>query len=183
MQLTRGLAAAAIGLLSLVPSQARADTLVTPFVGVTFGGDAPVRRPAFGAGITFVGRSIGLELEAARTNKFFGDASTAADVTTVSASLVGGADLPGPGAKPYFLAGVGLIRTNVALSSVLDDTSFNNFAILLGGGVNVLFTDVVGARADLRYFRRLERPSDIGVIPIASNFDFWRFTLGLNLRF
>jgi hypothetical protein len=44
-------------------------------------------------------------------------------------------------------------------------------------------TDHVGIRGDLRYLRRLERQSDIGIIPIASNFDFWRATVGVNFRF
>jgi opacity protein-like surface antigen len=169
--------------LAASPQIARADTLITPFTGVTFGGDAQVHRPAFGAGVTFAGRSIGLEVELARIDKFFGDDETSADVTTLTAALVGGADLHGPGAKPYFLAGVGLLRTGVQLGALLDDTSYNNFAIVLGGGLNVLVTDHLGFRGDLRYFRRLERQSDIGIIPIASNFDFWRATVGLNLHF
>jgi hypothetical protein len=35
----------------------------------------------------------------------------------------------------------------------------------------------------VRYFRRLERQSDIGILPIASNFDFLRATIGLQLHF
>ncbi len=169
--------------VGLHPGAALADTLLTPFVGVTFGGDATVKRPTFGGSVTFVGRSIGLEIELAKTPKFFGNDSTQADVTTFTASLVGGADLRGRGVKPYFLAGAGLMRTGVALGALLSDTSYNNFAILLGGGINVLVTDHVGFRGDLRYFRRLERQSDLGIIPIASNFDFWRASLGFNLHF
>jgi opacity protein-like surface antigen len=101
----------------------------------------------------------------------------------LTASLVGGADLPGTGVKPYFLAGAGLLRTNVDFANIADDTSYTNFAILLGGGLNVYLTDHVGLRGDLRYVRRLERQSDVGIIPIASNFDFWRAAVGLNIRF
>lgn len=166
-----------------LPSVSAADTLITPFVGTTFGGDAKVHRPAFGAGVTFVGRSLGLEVELARVNKFFGTASTSADVTTFTAAVVGGADIRGRGFKPYFLTGAGLLRTGVSLGNLLNDTSYNNFALLFGGGANVLANDHVGFRADLRYYRRLERQSDLGIIPIASNFDFWRATVGVDFHF
>lgn len=184
MHSRRGLAAMIIACgLFLLPSPARADIVLTPFYGVTFGGDAPKARPSFGGGITFVGRSIGLEIEGTRTPDFFADSGTRANVTTLTAALVGGGDPPGAGVKPYFLSGVGLMRTNVSAAALLDDTSYNNFAILLGVGLNAFFTDELGLRADLRYFRRLERPSGSGVIPIASNFDFWRFIVGFNARF
>lgn len=174
-------AAVVTGCLGLA-APAAGETIVTPFLGVTFGGDAKVHRPTVGAGVTIVGRSLGLELEAANTKRFFGNASPA-NVMTLTASLVGGADEPGTGVKPYFLAGAGLMRTNVTLATVLNDTSYNNFAVLLGGGLNAFFTYNFGIRADVRYFRRLERPSGAGVIPIASNFDFWRFTVGFDGRF
>ena len=176
--------AACLALVTLgAAAPASAEIILTPFAGITLGGDAPEHRPAFGGGVTFVGRSIGLEIEAARVRRFFGNQPPSADVTTLTAALVGGADEPGYGAKPYFLAGAGLLRTNVSLANVLNDTSYNNFAILLGGGLNVFFKDTGGLRGDLRYFRRLERPSNLGVIPIASNFDFFRLTVGLDLRF
>jgi opacity protein-like surface antigen len=173
-----------VALLILAASSAvaRADTLITPFVGVTFGGDAKVHRPAFGTGVTFVGRSLGLEVELARVNKFFGS-STSADVTTLTAAVVGGADVRGRGFKPYFLTGAGLMRTGVSLGTLASNASYSNFALLLGGGANILATDHVGLRADLRYYRRLERQSGLGVIPIASNFDFWRATVGLDFYF
>lgn len=171
-----------LGLLA-APRTASADILLTPFTGVTFGGDATVHRPTFGASATLVGRSLGLEVELGRTNNFFGSDQVPADVTTLTASVVGGADIRGRGFKPYFLTGAGLMRTNVSLNNLLGDTSYNNFAILLGGGANVLFTDHIGVRADLRYFRRLERQSDLGIIPIASNFDFWRVTIAAQFHF
>ncbi len=184
MRFKSGMVAAALAVsCAAAPRVASADTLITPFVGTTFGGDAKEHRPTFGAGVTFVGRSIGLELELGRTSKFFGDNATSADVTTLTAALVGSADIRGRGIKPYFLTGAGLMRTGVALGNLLDDTSYNNFAILLGAGVNVLASDHVGFRGDVRYFRRLERQSDVGILPIASNFDFWRATIGLQLHF
>lgn len=181
MRLRGWLAASIVSLgLMALPSTAQADIVLTPFAGINFGGDTPKKPLTFGGGVTFVGRSIGLEVDASRTNNFFSDGTT--DVTLVTATLVGGADLPGTGVKPYFLSGVGLLRTNVALADVLNNTSYNNFTIVLGGGLNVYITDHVGLRGDVRYYRRLERPSNVG-LPIASNFDFFRATVGLNIRF
>lgn len=182
MRLRTGLVASALAAtLAALPSPAQADIVLSPFTGVHFGGDAREKPTTFGGNVTFVGRSLGLEIDAARTGDFFGDG--ASTVSMLTASLVGGADLPGSGVKPYFLAGAGLLRTNVDFANIADDTSYNNFAILLGGGLNVYLTDHVGLRGDLRYVRRLERQSDVGIIPIASNFDFWRATVGLNIRF
>lgn len=184
MRLKSGLSLVLLALaLSAAPARAWADTLITPFTGVNFGGDAKTHRPTFGGAVTFVGRSLGLEVELARTNRFFGDNPTQASVTTLTAAAVGGADIRGRGIKPYFLTGAGLLRTGVQVSGVLNDTSYNNFAILIGGGLNALVSDHFGIRADIRYFRRLERPSSLGIIPIASNFDFFRATIGFNLHF
>lgn len=182
MRLRVSLAALILGIgLVALPSTAAADIVLAPFAGINFGGDAPDKPFTFGGGVTFVGRSIGLEVEGTRTNDFFSDGGT--NVTLLTAALVGSADLPGKGVKPYFLSGAGLFRTNVSPTDVLDDLSYNNFAIMIGGGLNAYFTDHVGLRGDIRYYRRLERSSDIVVIPIASNFDFWRLTVGLNIRF
>ena len=166
---------------TVLPSTAAADIVIAPLGGINFGGDASDKPFTFGGGVTFVGRSIGLEVEATRTNDFFG--SDSADVTLLTAALVGSADLPGTGIKPYFLSGAGLLRTNAAFSQILDDTSYNNFAIMIGGGLNAYFTDNLGLRADIRYYRRLESKSDVGILPIASNFDFWRASLAFNIRF
>jgi opacity protein-like surface antigen len=182
MRLRVWLVAAVVALIvTVMPASAHADIVLSPFAGIHFGGDAPDKPFTLGGSVTFVGRSLGLEIEASRTNDFFGD--NTADVSLLTAALVGGADLPGTGIKPYFLAGAGLLRTNIEFGDILDDTSYNNFAILLGGGLNAYITDHVGLRGDVRYMRRLERQSGVGVIPIASNFDFWRATVGVNIRF
>lgn len=160
---------------------AEADIVLSPFLGVHFAGDATERPMSLGGSVTFVGRSIGLEVEAARANDFFG--ADTANLTTLTAALVAGADLPGRGVKPYFLAGAGLMRTGIEFSQILDDTSYNNFAVLLGVGLNGYVTNHVAIRGDVRYLRRLERESDVGILPIASNFDFFRATVGINIRF
>jgi hypothetical protein len=166
-----------------IPAAAHADILLSPFAGVTFGGDANAHARTVGGAVTFVGRSIGLELEAGRTNNFFRGDQSGTDVTNLSLSFVAGADLRGRGVKPYFLAGAGLLRTRVKGTAVVQDVHYNDFAIDLALGVNALVSDHFGFRGEVRYFRRLERASENGVIPIAGNFDFFRAIVGLDVHF
>jgi opacity protein-like surface antigen len=168
--------------LAVPSTAAAADTLISPLVGVTFGADAPAAKPTFGGSVTFFGNSAGLELEYARTSNFF-DENPEASVTTATASFIVGGNPDGKGTKPYALVGVGLIRPNVKGTDIFDDVHYNDFGIVLGIGVNSLVTDHVGVRGDLRYYRALQGPSDNGVIPIASNFDFFRAVVGLSLYF
>jgi hypothetical protein len=75
---------------------------------------------------------------------------------------------------------------------LFDELSTNELGINVGGGVNVFFSDNLGLRGDLRYFRGLEQTNDddpaedddfadedIGL----EDFHFWRATVGLVFRF
>lgn len=181
--MTRVLGAGAM-LLLLSPAPARADVMLSPFAGVTFGGDAKAHKPTFGGAVTFFGNGLGFEFELAHTPNFFGDELADTNVTTISANIVGGGDVKNAkNVKVYFVAGVGLMRTGLSASELTEEAHYNNFGINLGGGVNYLITQHVGLTGGVRYFRRLEKASDNGVIPIASNFDFFRATLGVIAHF
>jgi hypothetical protein len=56
----------------------------------------------------------------------------------------------------------------------------------LGGGVAGFFTDKVGVRGDLRYFRKLKAGSssanDLDVFDV-DTLSFWRGTVGITFRF
>jgi opacity protein-like surface antigen len=92
---------------------------------------------------------------------------------------------PGRGIRPFASGGLGLIRSRVSgVGSFFDDVSRNDLGFNIGGGVNGQFTDNVGIRADLRYFRSLEDDEndddfDLGL----SDFDFWRGSVGVMFRF
>ena len=71
---------------------------------------------------------------------------------------------------------------------LFDSVSRNDFALNVGGGLTGYFNDHVGLRGDLRYFRSLQGNSNGGIIIDPrnfnlGNFDFWRGTVGLSLRF
>ncbi|MGE0704125.1 MAG: outer membrane beta-barrel protein [Vicinamibacterales bacterium] len=163
---------AAVAALFLAPATASADTFVSPFVGVVFGGETDDTRPNFGAQVTLMGRGLGLELEAAHTPDFFEGLS----ITTYSANYVAGGDATAGGWKPFGSVGVTLMRASG------DGESQNKFAVNLGGGIVALFTDAIGIRGEIRYFRRLQDDEE-GLFPRPDVFDYWRAAGGLVFRF
>lgn len=173
---------AALALLVLSPTAARADTFVTPFVGVAFGGDTEEAALTYGGSLMFMGRGAGLEIELGYTPEFFGEGS-GVNIMTLMANYVAGGDLRSNGNKPYALVGIGLIRSDVESIGDLVGGSENKIGLNLGVGMVSLFNRTFGVRGDIRYFRRLQGPSDTPLIPVADHFDFWRGVVGVTFRF
>jgi len=202
MQLARLLIISAFALM-LVPGTARAQSwFFTPFVGANFGGNANFdqegadfeddveRRVDIGATIGWNPSIVGFEFDFGWSPNFFEDTAGPgnfvfgdSNVTTFMGNLLISAP-PGRGVRPYGSAGLGLIRSNVSsVGDFFDDVTRNDLGVNVGGGVNGQFTDNVGIRGDLRYFRALEDDSedeefDIGL----SDFDFWRGSVGVTFR-
>jgi len=177
---------AAVLALLVVATPARADWLLTPFAGVTFGGNAPEEKFNYGLSFAFLGGGIfGLEFDASLTPNFFdaddGAAIEDSNVSTVMGNLM----LAVPGAvRPYVSGGVGLIRARATSVGNVFDVDDNSFGINVGGGLMAMFSDHVGLRGDLRYFRGfqdLEIVDDFNLD--LSDFDFWRGSLGMTFRF
>ena len=191
----RGLIVAALMLLGLVatPRTASADGFFTPFMGVTFGGDASTRRPTYGFGFTFMGGGvIGVDADFGITPDFFGKSANPVlgggnSVTSVMGSIVLAIPLGGQhgaGLRPYVLAGGGLLRQHVAATGVFSAVSTNDFGIDLGAGLIGFFSDHLGIRGEARYFRSLNNQVTFnGVQIVLGKFDFWRGTGGLVIRF
>lgn len=165
---------------------AHAQTFLTPFAGATFGKDAPSQQLTMGAALTVTGPIAGLEIELGYTPDFYGeiegfDFDTDSNLTTASANLMLGLQR-GP-IRPYGTAGVGLMRTRIDASDLFGGVSSNDWGVNAGVGLIAMFTDHVGLRGDLRYFRML---NDIDVDDLSvsvSNFDFWRAYGGLAFKF
>ena len=91
----------------------------------------------------------------------------------------------GGGVRPYASGGVGVIRTEI--NDPLDlvgDLSKNNWGFNVGGGISGFFTDNVGAKGDIRWFRQfrdVERDDDLDIG--LGGFSFWRGTVGIVFRF
>jgi hypothetical protein len=176
----------AVVLLTLVticvPREARAEGFFIPWAGVNFGHEQEEGDVTFGAGAGFMGGGIaGIELDFGYSPDFFGEAVDNYVMTGMGNLIVG---IPvggtaGPGIRPYFVAGLGVIRTHaelLGLSSSTNEAGFN-----IGGGIMSYFGDHAGLRGDVRYFRNFGE-IDISELQFAGNFHFWRASIGLVLR-
>ncbi len=201
-------AALVLLILGSAAKPASADWLLTPYVGVVFGGSANnfnvndlsdefEQRISFGAGLTWMGAGIvGMELDYHLAPNFYqitgGDGDIElfdldSSVQTLMANVVLGAPLggtSGPGVRPYAVAGIGLMRASLSgADNLFDNLSQNELGVNVGGGVHVFFSDAIGLRGDARYFRALEKGDDGGQDLDFEDFDFWRATVGLTFRF
>ena len=177
----------AVALAGVTPADARAQVFFTPFAGVTFGADAPANKLTTGLSLTFMGDVAGLELDLGYTPDFFNESDDVVvlvgdnNVTSFMANLLVGAG-DGP-VRPYFVAGLGLVRSRIDLGDLFDDVSTNEWGVTLGAGVTGLVSDNVGLRGDVRYIRSLEDPAVECVDLVLGNFDFWRATVGVVFKF
>ncbi|MEX1129490.1 MAG: outer membrane beta-barrel protein [Vicinamibacterales bacterium] len=186
--------------VAAVPTKASADWLFTPFVGMNFGGgfsddfgdfeDEFENRGTYGASLAWVGGgALGFELDFGFSPNFFENTAGDADfdygennVTTLMANVVLGA--PGGGIRPYASGGAGIIRSRIDGADDFFDVSSNDWGFNLGAGLTGFFTDNLGVRGDVRYFRSLadDEPDDDFDVSLGS-FKFWRGTVGLTFRF
>ena len=167
----------------LGPSSARAEGLFTPFLGTSSQGDASENNNTLSASLgATAGGVLGFEVDFARTSGFFGDSDLVGDnnVTTVAANLVLG--VPLGAVRPYASGGLGLLRSTFNGSSNGGDATTNDLGVNIGGGLMGFFTDHVGARGDVRYFRNVSNEGNPLDFELGS-FDFWRVVFGVVLRF
>lgn len=185
----------ACGLLMVAaPRTASADILLTPFAGVSFL-DENNDKLSYGVGLS-LGGLLGIEGEIARTT--LGDVDIAGSLVDIDAGVTTGmvnlvARFPAGPLQPYATAGLGVIRASgdvdvPVLGSILN-ISGRTFGMNYGGGIYIFPSPSIGIRADVRYFRTvgdltLEDVDDlIGFDLPIPDFDFWRVTGGLTLRF
>jgi opacity protein-like surface antigen len=207
--------ALALLLLLALPRSASADWLLTPYVGVVFGGDANTldiddlddefrERFNIGGSITFMGGGVfGFEIDYSFSPNFFQITEGGEDIdiplldidsslSTLMANAIVGIPVGGTtggGVRPYVTGGIGLMRANISVTDLFDDLSTNELGVNFGGGVHVFFSDNVGLRGDLRYFRALDTDDDNVVEDLLAeefglaDFDYWRATIGVTFRF
>ena len=190
----RVLAVALFAVLALVPRAASAEILLTPFAGVSFLSEGD-EKFVYGASLSF-GGLIGVEGELARTN--VADQQLLGSTVKLETKLTTGmvnlmVKLPLGPVHPYATGGLGVIKVSGEVAApVLGalQLSGSEFGMNFGGGVIVFPSRSIGLRGDIRYFRTLgdltlDELVDIGGLddlPIPE-FDFWRVTGGVTLRF
>jgi outer membrane protein with beta-barrel domain len=189
---------AALVAITLAPVPARADTLLTPFFGVNFGGDAgqefseafDTSQYNWGASITFMGGGVfGVEGDFGFSPDFYGKTDVGgSNVLTATGNLVIGIPFGGQhgfGVRPYGIVGAGLLRSKSDFGTDVAEIDENDLTWSAGGGVLLFFGSSAGLRFDVRYFRTFDDLEILGV-PIAQSpgkVDFTRGSLGFVLRF
>ncbi len=185
------------GLLTLlvlagVPARAHAEGFISPFIGFNFGGDANCpsiqgcenKRLNYGVGLGAAGSVFGFEEEFAYAHDFFGTVPTmeSSVLTLMSNGML--SPKIGP-VRPYFLTGVGLIKTHVDFTSQsLLTTDNNNFGWDIGGGVIVMVAPHVGVRGDIRYFHAFQDLTIAGFsIGGNSKLDYGRASAAVHFTF
>ena len=185
--------------LALAPATARADWLFTPNIGSVFGGDVDANF-TYGASLAWMPEGIfGAEVDFQFTPDLlgFGDAFPNLDLDTFgnsARSIMGNVivGIPfggtsGLGFRPYVVGGLGYM--SLSMSSELEDLDLfeddtKALAIDVGAGATGFFTDNVGVRGDVRWYRGFLDDDNI-ISPRLDEFqnlDFWRATAGVTFR-
>lgn len=179
----------AVGVVAMLwaPSQARAEGYISPFAGVHFGNDQIEKKPVYGVNAGFMGAGIlGAEVDFGWAPDAFGE-SVDNRLVDLMANLIVGVPVggtTGPGIRPYVTGGLGLIQTVIGSGiNGVDDFDQKDLGFNLGAGAMGFFSDHVGLRGDVRYFRTLNNDSSIDDLEVdLGSFDFWRATVGVVIR-
>ena len=184
--------AAILAIFILVPAApARADVVLTPYVGSLFGGDLSGNRTSFGGSAAFMGGGVfGAEFGFNYAPEFV-SASVANDNIAQMSLMgnlivgipIGSSDQAGH-VRPYITGGAGLFRITSAESQFFDRVSSNDFAVNFGGGLMAFFNEHVGIRGDIRYFRTLTDNNPGGGIDFdLGDLNFWKWDVGAAFKF
>jgi opacity protein-like surface antigen len=197
MFLRHRLLVARIGLAVLVvvagANDLRAQSYISPFVGYDFGGDSVCawltdcekKQLNVGVAIGRLGSVFGYETEFGYTRDFYG---TAPGVTSSLLTAMGNVMfVPAVGpVRPYALAGLGLIRSQVDVSSgstLISENGNSDLGWDVGGGVFVSFGDRIGLRGDIRYFHSFKEFTVAGLRLGDADVDFGRGSAALVIKF
>ena len=184
----------------LATPAARADTIITGYGGIVFGGDLDVvdgddddildfdgRHGVYGLNLAFMSdAALGFELDFAYSPDFFGGDDTVQpdnNLSTLMGNLVLNAPIAESG-RIYLSAGGGLIRSRVDDANEFFEVDRNDFGVNAGVGLIIPLGESFGLRGDVRYFRNIGDPEADGEFDLDfGSFDFWRATGGLSIIF
>jgi len=184
----------AVLLASLVASNASAQIFINPYVDTTLDSPSPYGnsgRAGFGVSLGNVGKVVGFETDIAYQPELVNNTANGLAknrVITFSGNVLVGPTLGR--VKPYGALGAGNLNLNAtSLTSLVipNPTSISNnyFTVNFGGGVMGFFTDHLGMRGDVRYFRAYG--FDASALETAGlsfdQFTFWRANVGLAVKF
>ena len=184
--------AAILAIFILVPAApARADVVLTPYVGSLFGGDLSGNRTSFGGSAAFMGGGVfGAEFGFNYAPEFVSASVANEDIAQMSLMgnlivgiPIGSSDQAGH-LRPYITGGAGLFRITSNESQFFDRVSSNDFAVNFGGGMMAFFSEHVGIRGDIRYFRTLTDDNPGGGVDFnLGGLNFWKWDVGAAFKF
>ena len=170
----------------LVADSARAEVILTPFLGKVFGGSTDTSRTTYGGAVGFLGGGVfGFEAEFGYVKDFF-DAGSASAVLqsnklqSLSANLI--LTVPSGSLRPYATAGLSLLRPEVSGRVQFVDIKEDKGGYNVGGGLFLGLSDHAALRGDLRFFRTFG-DLEPGAALSPGKLDYWRGVGGLTLRF
>ena len=179
-------------------SSARADILVTPFIGKTFGASTPqltaepldTQKWIVGGAAGWLGAGIvGADVDFGYAPRFFNSdpllTRPGSNVTTLTGNIL--LTLPlsvtRDSLRPYFTAGAGLLHAGADDRIDLTSVDRNLLAASVGGGVIGFLNTRAGVRFDVRRIRSASRGVDTLTGEQEPRLGFWRATLGVALRY
>ncbi len=184
----------AIGVTLGIPlgsaTPARAQGFISPLIGYDFGGDAGCpslsncQDKKMNVSVSFgaMGNVLGFEEEVAYAPNFFGDApGFSSSVLTLMTNVMLVPKI-GP-VRPYVLAGIGLIKSHVELTTASVLTTDNtNVGWDVGGGLIGFFGDHFGLRGDLRYVHSFQDLTVLGFTLADAKLNYGRASVGVVLK-
>jgi hypothetical protein len=163
---------AAVTTVSL-PATARAEGYVNPWAGAVVASSNDVARKgfhSFGVSAGDTGSLLGLDVNFGYNKDFYGKGTDTKVIDFMGGVTAGPLLGTGAyGARPYVAGGVGLLRTSIG------SLSDNNFGFNVGGGLFAYFSNHLGLRGEVRYYRTANG-GDLG------DFNFTRAQIGIVLR-
>jgi len=173
-----------------LPATASAQGYISPVIGYDFGGDSGCpqitncedRNLNWGVSVGSLGSILGSELELAYAKNFFGDIP---GVSSSVLTLMGNGMIAprfGP-VQPYWLIGLGLMKTHVDFSASTIENSDNHFAWDTAGGVMVFFGRNFGIRGEIRHYHAFQDLDILGLSLANTKLDYGRAAAGVVFRF
>jgi opacity protein-like surface antigen len=187
----------------LLPVSASAEWLLSPFVGMRFGGDTSYLDPevgtekkkfVWGASLALLTSGVlGVEADFSYIPGFFeGEESDSTIAHSRAITLMGNVIIALPldatrgGLRPYVVGGVGLLHVRAEDPAVgLYSAHANVFGLNVGGGALGPLTQRSSIRFDVRHFRNVSSGDQVPVLNTSESFDlsFWRATIGVAFRY
>jgi hypothetical protein len=181
-------------------ASARADIIITPFVGKTFAAQttfltvSTVDKQTWvvGASAAWLTSSIiGAEVEFGYAPGFFGtDALTklpgyGSNVTSITGNvlLTLPVSITRESLRPYVTGGMGVLHAGVDDPLGILTLDRNMPALSIGGGAIGYVNNRAGVRFDLRYIRSTSTDVDTATLLTKPQLGFWRATIGVALRY